>query len=180
MRFIILPAPQQRLPTNLRHDPVFTCTPTPSVICRRGRVSAGALEDEADFSSFEVSVALTPAGVASWSTVVEHVYAAINVSRSGVTDETFNTLKAQDELAFRFKEKEEPSDYASDTSSNLQQYASKDVLVGPSVTSAFDKDVVTGVLDQLVPRSMVRAAHRSPPDHTLIRSPSCARRVPTS
>ncbi|EOD19466.1 peptidase M16, partial [Emiliania huxleyi CCMP1516] len=129
-----------------------------SALVRRGWIEGvtTSVERQPAYSLLVVDLDLTARGLAHWREALEVVYAALRAIRGrGVTQQVFDALRSEDELSFRFKAKEEASDYASDLAARLHLYPPQELLTAPEVTPAFDGDRTRELLRQLQPTSML-------------------------
>jgi len=129
-----------------------------SALVRRGWIEGvtTSVERQPAYSLLVVDLDLTARGLAHWREALEVVYAALRAIRGrGVTQQVFDALHSEDEISFRFKAKEEASDYASDLAARLHLYPPQELLTAPEVTPAFDGDRTRELLRQLQPTSML-------------------------
>ena len=70
--------------------------------------------------------------------VLRAVFAAVRLARTSLGAKQFELMKAQDALAFRYREKDDPAPYASHLAAASQLYPPSDVVAGPHTVKRFD------------------------------------------
>jgi len=120
-------------------------------------LNAGAHHSETCVALFSVSMELTEEGMNHVEDIVQTVYQYISMIR-GCDSETWRAVFTEvadvASMSFRFKSKEEPSDYACSLVNAMQRYPAEDVLSGPWLYQTFDEATVRHYLDYLVPKNM--------------------------
>lgn len=111
-------------------------------------------DEHAAFACFEVSLALTPAGVAHAAEVVAMIYHYLARLR-GMSDEQMATFHAEMSQvaanAVRFKVKTEPTSAVTGVAGALQDFPAADCLAGPALIAEFAPDAARAVLATLHP-----------------------------
>ncbi len=120
-------------------------------------LSAGLSSDTRSDSVFQISIALTEAGLAHVDDITEQAFAYIKLIKlQGVDDWVFEELKQIDELHFQFQEGRSPVSLVQQLSMNMHTYAPKHYLKGDYLWSDFDADLIKQFLNQLKPNNMLR------------------------
>ncbi|XP_021724126.1 insulin-degrading enzyme-like 1, peroxisomal [Chenopodium quinoa] len=118
-------------------------------------LSAGETDFSNDYSFFKVGIELTDAGHKNMQNVVGLLFKYIQlVQKSGVCEWIFNELSAICETSFHFQDKNRPSDYVVDISSNMQLYPPRDWLARSSLPSTFNPSTIQMILDELNPENV--------------------------
>ncbi len=108
-----------------------------------------ALEDRGS-ALFSVNIALTPLGLEHQQQIVEMFFAWVALIREqGIESWRYIERSQLSQIAFRFKEKQNPMGYVSSLASMMQRYPPVDVLQANYVMQDFDKDLVAEVIDML-------------------------------
>ncbi|KAG2325587.1 hypothetical protein Bca52824_008315 [Brassica carinata] len=122
---------------------------------------AGEADLTMESSFFNVSVDLTDAGHEHTQDILGLLFRHIkHLQQSGVSQWIFDELSAICEAEFHYQAKIDPFSYAMAISRNMKIYPTKDWLVGSSLPSRFNPDIVQKVLNELSP-SNVRIFWRS-------------------
>ncbi|KAJ4904868.1 Insulinase (Peptidase family M16) family protein [Raphanus sativus] len=122
---------------------------------------AGEVDLTMESSFFNVSVDLTDAGHEHMQDVLGLLFRHIkHLQQSGVSQWIFDELSAICEAEFHYQAKRDPFSYAMAISRNMKIYPTKHWLVGSSLPSRFNPDIVQKVLNELSP-SNVRIFWRS-------------------
>lgn len=115
-------------------------------------LSAGEGDWSLEFSFFKVVVDLTDAGHEHMQDIVGLLFKYIQLlQQSGVCQWIFDELSAVCETVFHYQDKIRPIDYVVDVALNMKIYPPKDWLVGSSLPSNFNPDVIKMVLHELSP-----------------------------
>ena len=118
-------------------------------------LSAGVTKDEEDWALFSVTVEATQEGIVAVEAVVEMVYQYLAMLTAHGPQEWIYTEKRDiAEMSFRFKDKETPMSYTSALAGRMHQYATQDVISGPHLLHEFQPEVITALLQCLVPANM--------------------------
>ncbi|CAA7060592.1 unnamed protein product [Microthlaspi erraticum] len=108
-----------------------------------------------EYSFFKVSIILTEAGHECMQAVVGLLFTYIQLlQQSGVSQWIFDELSSICETKFHYQDKTKPISYAVDIASNMQIYPTKDWLVGSSLPSKFNPDILQKVIDELCPTNV--------------------------
>jgi insulysin len=113
-------------------------------------LSAGSDNDSRGYSFFQVSVELTPDGLSHVEEIIKTVFQYLQMLRlEGPQHWIYEESRRLEEIAFRFAENGSPSIFAHNTARNMQSYPPKMVLKGPRVTTAYDFQLLTNMLEHL-------------------------------
>eukprot|EP00188_Purpureofilum_apyrenoidigerum_P003990 Plantae.Rhodophyta-Purpureofilum_apyrenoidigerum.ctg4336.p1 GENE.Plantae.Rhodophyta-Purpureofilum_apyrenoidigerum.ctg4336~~Plantae.Rhodophyta-Purpureofilum_apyrenoidigerum.ctg4336.p1 ORF type:complete len:995 (-),score=223.91 Plantae.Rhodophyta-Purpureofilum_apyrenoidigerum.ctg4336:406-3390(-) len=116
-------------------------------------LSAGPDKSTDTFGTFEVKIQLTTQGDFRREDVIELVFSYLKLIReSGVQDFIFEECKSVSEMAFLYREKEDPLRFATFMASEMHHYPPRHYLSGYLRLYNFEKDAVYNMLDQLTPR----------------------------
>lgn len=101
---------------------------------------------------FSVTVSLTEQGVKDYEAVLGETFAYLDMLRSEAPKEwIYAEQSALAEQAFRFREPSAPIGYVSSLSRNMHYYLDPDVLRGPYMMEAFDRETIEQALALLTP-----------------------------
>ncbi|XP_073016087.1 insulin-degrading enzyme-like 1, peroxisomal [Primulina eburnea] len=115
-------------------------------------LSAGESDWTYDFSFFKVVIDLTDAGHKHFEDIVALLFEYIHLlQRSEPCKWIFDELAAICATAFHYQDKIRPIDYVVNVAFNMQFYPSKDWLVGSSLPSKFNPDIIQSALKELSP-----------------------------
>lgn len=127
-----------------------------SLLKRRGwcdGLYAGPLEMKT-FGYLQVTVTLTNEGVSHIDEIITAVYQYIRMlQRGGIPKWAFDEEARLAEIAFRFRDREEPMPLAVRVASKMPFFAPKEYLSGHFLYKTFDQDKITGVLNMLIPEN---------------------------
>lgn len=130
--------------------------------------SAGATDVANGFGFFKISVDLTPSGMKEYESVLKVIFDYIELLKTpgSLQDWAFEEVKKLSELDFKFKEKERPSSYASELSSQMQRnYPREWILSGPYLPREFNKDLIRRLLEYFTPQKCrIYVTAQSKPD----------------
>ncbi|KAM7505463.1 hypothetical protein LguiB_004367 [Lonicera macranthoides] len=116
---------------------------------------AGESDWTNEFSFFEVVIDLTDVGHGHVQDIVALLFKYILLlQQSGVCKWIFDELSAICEMVFHYQDKTHPINYVVDVASNMQLYPPKDWLVGSSLLSKFNPDIIQSALNELTPNSV--------------------------
>lgn len=116
--------------------------------------SLGAGEGLSDTSgsSFDITVGLTPAGLAKWHEVLALIFEEIKiVSEQGIAQWRQREQGALADIQFRYKGQGDPVNRVSQLASQLQKYPYKEALRGPYLMDRFDGDLIKKMLSAMKP-----------------------------
>ena len=108
-----------------------------------------ALEDRGS-ALFSVDISLTPLGLEQQQQIVEMFFAWVALIREqGIEPWRYAERAQLSDIAFRFKEKQNPISYVSGLASMMQRYPPVDLLQANYVMKAFDKALIAEVIGML-------------------------------
>ena len=101
---------------------------------------------------FNVSVSLTEKGVVEWPTVVQQIFAYIElIQQQGVNEWRFNEQKIIAEIDYRFSEPSSSSGYVSTLADLLREYPTNNLLPILSLIDRYDAVLIRQLLERLTP-----------------------------
>jgi insulysin len=113
-----------------------------------------------DHGLISVSVELSEEGVKHVNEITDVIYAYIALVKDhGISETLYSELTTINDLAFRFKDKEEPYSYVSSVAAYMQVYPPEYVLYGSRVSDVYDKNLIAEMLDSLVPSKMLMSVY---------------------
>ena len=119
-------------------------------------LSAGAEADTPDYGSFDLSINLTPQGLAQYERVLSMAFATIDVlRRSGVPSHLFNERRTMALLDERFRDKGEGANLAVALANQLMDYPIEIAERVPYLWLREDPAAVAKVLGQLRPDNLL-------------------------
>lgn len=123
-------------------------------------LSAGLAADYDMFSTFELSMDLTPACTyKQLPALVDYVYQYLSLLRDPAKDaiskKRFLEMKANAKIGWDYKEKEQPEDYTSGVAATMRRYPSKKLLSAESTYESFAPTRIRDVLLALNPYNML-------------------------
>mmetsp|Transcript_28912 Transcript_28912/g.46802 ORF Transcript_28912/g.46802 Transcript_28912/m.46802 type:complete len:1017 (-) Transcript_28912:212-3262(-) len=108
-----------------------------------------------DFSVFAVNVVLTAEGENYVNEVIGIIFQYIKLLREkGAEKWVYEESRVISEMQFRFKDKEEPTSFASAIASNMHEYPIEHVLAGPHLFWEFEPKIVEEHLALLTPENL--------------------------
>ncbi|XP_022766679.1 insulin-degrading enzyme-like 1, peroxisomal isoform X2 [Durio zibethinus] len=116
-----------------------------------------AFEDEItlEFSFFTVTVDLTEDGHEHMQEIIGLLFKYIKFLReSGICKKVFEEFSTICEVNFHHQDKIRPIDYVKEIASRMQEYPSKDWLVGSSLPSNFNANLVQMILREFSPENV--------------------------
>jgi insulysin len=112
--------------------------------------------NQADHSLFQVSIELSREGLDHINEIVDIIYAYLALIKDhGVSQELAQELTVLGDLAFRFKDKEDPFTFVSSLASNMQIYPPEYVLNGSRISDQYNPELIQEVLAELNPENML-------------------------
>ncbi|XP_033611295.1 insulin-degrading enzyme-like [Cryptotermes secundus] len=115
----------------------------------------GARTGSRGFGFFGINVDLTEEGIEHVNDIVKLVFQYVNMlKRDGPKEWIFQEYKDIGAMHFRFKDKESPRSYVSDTVHNLHDYPLEEVLSGYYLISDWRPDLIEMVLGYLTPENI--------------------------
>ncbi|ORE08646.1 hypothetical protein BCV72DRAFT_203143 [Rhizopus microsporus var. microsporus] len=118
------------------------------------------------FEFMRISIDLTEEGLNRYKDVVVIVFKYIDLlKKKGIQSRIFEEVQSLASLAFRFKEKQRPSQYTSRVAGLMQHgYPSQCILSGPSLIRHYDPDLIKENLNWLRPDNFrILLACQNPP-----------------
>lgn len=107
-------------------------------------------------ASFDISITLTKAGVAHQNEIVTAVFQAVKrVAEQGVESWRYQEQAALSDLAFRYRDRQQPMRDVMQLSSGLQYYAPADVMRGNFLMTRFDEPLIRRFLQKLTPDNLL-------------------------
>ncbi|KAH8300473.1 hypothetical protein KR018_008259, partial [Drosophila ironensis] len=104
------------------------------------------------FGFFDIVVDLTQEGLAHVDDIIKIVFQYLNMLRAeGPKKWIFDECVKLNEMRFRFKEKEQPESLVTHAVSSMQIFPLEEVLIAPYMSNEWRPDLITGLLDELVP-----------------------------
>ena len=104
------------------------------------------------FGFFVVNVDLTEEGINHVDDIVMLVFQYLSMLRAqGPQEWVFNECKDLNSMQFRFKDKERPQSYVCSLAGYLHDYPAQEVLTAGYLITDWDPELITEVLDHLVP-----------------------------
>ncbi|KAH9679020.1 Insulin-degrading enzyme-like 1 (peroxisomal) [Citrus sinensis] len=108
-----------------------------------------------DYSFFEVTVDLTDSGHEHMQDVVGLLFKYINLlQQSGASKWIFDELSTVCEVTFHYQDKVPPIDYVVTVAANMETYPPQDWLVGESLPSNFNPEIIQMTLKELSPKTV--------------------------
>jgi secreted Zn-dependent insulinase-like peptidase len=119
-------------------------------------LSAGTGLEDRGGALFFVDISLTPAGLAHQTEIVEMLFAKVQmIAQQGINKWRYLETAQLSEIAFQFKEKQNPMGYVSMLSSKMQRYPIEEVLHANYVMNEFDAGLLGSVAARLTPDNML-------------------------
>ncbi len=129
------------------------------VLKRAGLVeslSAGLGMDTGDNATLEVSMTLTPAGLAQQDDILPLVFDYIDrIREEGISEERFREIQQLAQIDFRFREQGEPVHEATSLSRQLRYYPAEDVLSAPWLLERYAPEQYRAILERLTPDNVM-------------------------
>jgi secreted Zn-dependent insulinase-like peptidase len=129
------------------------------VLKRAGLVeslSAGLGMDTGDNATLEVSMTLTPAGLAQQDEILPLVFDYIDrIREEGISEERFREMQQLAQIDFRFREQGEPVHEATSLSRQLRYYPAEDVLSAPWLLERYAPEQYRAILERLTPDNVM-------------------------
>ncbi|WP_375171181.1 insulinase family protein [Marinobacter sp.] len=129
------------------------------VLKRAGLVeslSAGLGMDTGDNATLEVSMTLTPAGLAQHDEILPLVFDYIDrIREEGISEERFREMQQLAQIDFRFREQGEPVHEATSLSRQLRYYPAEDVLSAPWLLERYAPEQYRAILERLTPDNVM-------------------------
>uniref|UniRef100_A0A915PZQ4 Insulin-degrading enzyme n=1 Tax=Setaria digitata TaxID=48799 RepID=A0A915PZQ4_9BILA len=132
-----------------------------SELKRRGWVNSLSAGDRLlakGFGNFSISVDLSEEGLLHTDDIVEMVFSEVGlVKQAGPLKWIFDELKQLQEIKFRFKDKENPLNYVTHMSSELQRIPFEDVICADYKMDLYKPDLIKEFIEHLRPENMFYA-----------------------
>ncbi|KAI9024789.1 Metalloenzyme, LuxS/M16 peptidase-like protein [Hyaloraphidium curvatum] len=113
-------------------------------------LSAGEGRGAAGFAFFRIHIELTPEGLEKWRDVVLACFSYIAMlRREGVHEWIWQETARLAEISFRFREKKQPSSFASRIAGQMQLYHGDEILSGPYLMHEFDRKAIEECVEAL-------------------------------
>uniref|UniRef100_A0A0R3RZQ2 Insulin-degrading enzyme n=1 Tax=Elaeophora elaphi TaxID=1147741 RepID=A0A0R3RZQ2_9BILA len=132
-----------------------------SELKRRGWVNSLSAGDRLlarGFGNFSISVDLSEQGLLHTDDIVELVFSEVGlVKQAGPLKWIFDELKQLQEIKFRFKDKENPLNYVTHISSELQRIPFEDVICADYKMDLYKPDLIKELIERLKPENMFYA-----------------------
>ncbi|MBT6503304.1 MAG: hypothetical protein HOK67_25720 [Deltaproteobacteria bacterium] len=132
-------------------------------------LSAGVGPESREFGFINISISLTPEGLRKTDRIVAYVFQYFErMRREPNLERYFHESRKIAAVDFRFREKEEPSNYVSRLAMNMQDVPIQDVLVSPWLYQAYQPELQQNLLKYLTLENMqiVLIAEDLPTDRT--------------
>ncbi len=113
-------------------------------------LSAGSGLEDRSYSLFSIDIALTPLGLEHQDDIIEMVFAWIDLIREqGIQNWRYEERSRMADIAFKFKEKQNPMGYVSGLAGQMQHYPVTEVLRAGYLMTDYDAELIRQVADQL-------------------------------
>lgn len=132
-------------------------------------LSAGLGPESRDFGFINISIGLIPAGLKQTDSIITSVFQYLERMKQEATLERyFHEFRKIAAVEFRFKEKEQPSNYVSRLAMSMQDVPIQHVLVAPWLYQSYRPALTEELLQYLTPENMqvVLAAEGGAVDQT--------------
>jgi secreted Zn-dependent insulinase-like peptidase len=119
-------------------------------------LSAGPALSDRGATLFSIDIGLTPVGYEQYEQILVELFAWLKlIQQEGIEPWRQSELAVMSDIAFRFAEKIKPSDYVTMLASNMHKYSDKNLLRAPYQRGEFDKQLISGLMDQLSIENML-------------------------
>ena len=119
-------------------------------------LSAGLGMDTGENATLEISISLTPEGLARHEDILPLVFEYIEkVRQRGISEQRFLEMQNLARIDFRFREQGNPLHEAMRLSRYLQDYPPQDVLRAPWLVERFAPEQYRDILDRLTPENLL-------------------------
>ncbi len=132
-------------------------------------LSAGESEGTADYSTFQVVVGLTPQGAQRYPEILRQLLGTIRkLEQVGITRYQFDEGRVMAKLAFQYRERQDASQLASQTSAMMQIYPLQELPEAPFKFEEYAPGLYRSLLARLTPDNMLVTvmARGQPSDRT--------------
>ncbi len=121
-------------------------------------LSASTGTDLPNESSFQVNIALTPAGLQQEQQITSLFFQYVDLmKKNGVRKSLYEEEANLAAIQFRFQERSEPMHYVSQLSRQLQLYPINEVVRAPYLFEEFDAALINRFLARITPNNMLLA-----------------------
>ena len=117
------------------------------------------------YSLFVLEASLTDAGFARWRDVVAAVYRYLAEALAAPAAWVFDEIKAVREMAFRFHQEQEASEYAQALSADMLRYEDDLTVAGGYTLQSWQPQLVQAVCSYLTPHNMCATLLSAEPAH---------------
>lgn len=105
-----------------------------------------------DFSTFDITITLTPSGLQNVDKVIDSVYAFIALFKhNGISQAIFDELNMMGKLGFRYMDKKEPFDWFYSLSFSVVQYPLYYAMAANHLIEEYDPELIKQLIDMLTP-----------------------------
>lgn len=119
-------------------------------------LSAGLGMDTGENATLEISISLTPEGLARHEDILPLVFDYIGkIRQKGISEQRFLEMQNLARIDFRFREQGSPLHEAMRLSRDLQNYPPEDVLRAPWLVERFAPEQYRDLLDRLTPENLL-------------------------
>lgn len=119
-------------------------------------LSAGLGHNASDASTFNISIALTRAGLQQTDAIVEAVFAYIQlIKQQGIEPWRFQEQKRLAKMEFDYKENGANIHYVTTLASRLHHYPKAEVLRAPYSMDQFKPELIAQLLERMTPDNMI-------------------------
>lgn len=119
-------------------------------------LSAGTGSSTNSFSSFEVTVQLTPLGVQRYRSVITHLFQYLRLLREeGLPRYIYEEVRQMNEIDYRFAERTEGTGLVNGLSALLRFVPLREVETAPFLLTEFRPDLFDSMLYRLTPNNML-------------------------
>jgi len=119
-------------------------------------LSAGEGDSNKSFSSFDVSIQLTPNGLKYYPRVIQRVFQYLRLLRkTGLPRIIFEEVKRMSEVNYRFAEKPEGTSLVNIFSTLMMYYPLRSVEIDPYLITEFKPRIFDSMLYNLIPDNML-------------------------
>lgn len=117
-------------------------------------LGAGTEADTQGFSLLQISIELSSSGADHIDEIIKIVFQYLQMLRTvGLQSWVYEENQKLEQLAFRFKEKGSPSNFAYRTAMNMHYYPAELTLKGPFVSMHYDERALNLVMEHLTSRN---------------------------
>jgi secreted Zn-dependent insulinase-like peptidase len=128
-------------------------------------LSAGSGMDTGTEETVEISMSLTPEGLANQERILDLTFAYIDKVRDeGISRQRFEEMSQLAQIDFRFREKQSPIGNVTRLSMQMPHVAPEDVLRAPWMMESYAPDQYLEVLSRLTPDNVLVSVQNPEPD----------------